>query len=78
VGPTNVRWFKPIQTRIQTNLNLTQIIFKFDRPKNYLPELKKFGIKYGCEGLEERNNCLPMNFSRLVMEIELKIWEIKF
>jgi hypothetical protein len=73
VGPDTVQWFK----LIQTNSNLTQIISNFDRPKKDLSELEKFGIKYGCEVLEAINNCIHRNFSRLVMEIELKIWEVK-
>jgi hypothetical protein len=40
--------------------------------KNDFPEFKKFEIKYGCDGVEERNNFLHMNFSRLEMDFELK------
>jgi hypothetical protein len=36
-------------------------------------KLEEFRVKYGCECLEARNNFLHSNFSRLVMEIELKI-----
>jgi hypothetical protein len=30
-----------------------------------LPKLKIFEIKYGCEGLEQRDNFLYRNFSEL-------------
>jgi hypothetical protein len=60
-----------------SNSNLIQTISNFDRFRKEFLELKKFGIKYGCEYLEERNNFLHRYFSRLVMEIELKIWELK-
>jgi hypothetical protein len=33
------------------------------RSKQTLHELQKLEIKYGCEGLEERNNFLHKNFS---------------
>jgi hypothetical protein len=45
--------------------------------KKDFPELEKFEIKYGCEGLEERNNFLHRNFSRFEMNFELKFGEIK-
>jgi hypothetical protein len=69
--------FDLIQIQIQTNSNLIQIVTKFDRFKKDLPEIKKFGIKYVYEGLEERNNFIHRNFSRLGMEMELKFWEVK-
>jgi hypothetical protein len=53
-----------------SNSNTIQIISKFDLFKKDLPKVKNFGIKYVCEGPEERNNFLHRNFSRLVMEIE--------
>jgi hypothetical protein len=31
----------------------------------------------GFEGLDERNNFTQRNFLRFMMEIELKIWELK-
>jgi hypothetical protein len=45
---------------IQINPNLVG-------PKQALPELGKIEIKHGCECLEERNNFLHRNFSRLLM-----------
>jgi hypothetical protein len=40
-------------------------------------KLEKFEIKYGFEGLEERNNFLHMNFSRCRMDFKLKFRESK-
>jgi hypothetical protein len=37
-------------------------------PKKDLPELKKFEIKYVCEGVEEMNNFIHRNFSRFEMD----------
>jgi hypothetical protein len=66
-----------IQFQIQTDSNQVQIVSNFDRSKNGLPELQKFGIKYGCEGLEESNKFVHRNFIRLKINFELKIWEVK-
>jgi hypothetical protein len=52
---------------IQMNLNLTQTRPNFILSKHDLPAIKKFKIKYGCEGLEERNNFLRRNFFRFEM-----------
>jgi hypothetical protein len=64
-----------------SNFNRIQIIFKFIQtltaPKKVFFRLKKFEIKYGCEGFEESNNFLKMNFFRFKMSFELKIWEVK-
>jgi hypothetical protein len=49
-----------ILIRIQTDSNYIQILSNFDRSKKNLPELKKFEIKYGCEGFEERKNFLQI------------------
>jgi hypothetical protein len=35
--------------------------------------VKKFQIKYAFEGFEERNNFTYWNFSKFMIEIELKI-----
>jgi hypothetical protein len=51
--------------------------FKLRPIQNGLPELQKFGIKYGCEGLEESNKFVHRNFIRLKSNFELKIWEVK-
>jgi hypothetical protein len=45
--------------------------------KKDLPKLKKFEIKYGFEGFEERNNFLQWNIFKLEKDFELKFWEIK-
>jgi hypothetical protein len=55
-----------IRIRIQTDSNS----FKFYRSRKDLPKLKKFEIKYGCEGIEERNNILHRNFSRFEMDLK--------
>jgi hypothetical protein len=62
---------------IQTNLNLNQTHPNFILSKQDLPGIKIFEIKYGCEGLEERNSFLHRNFLRLEMKIESKICEVK-
>jgi hypothetical protein len=38
-----------------------------------LLDLKKFDIKYGCEGFKERINFVPRNFLRFEMDLKLKI-----
>jgi hypothetical protein len=38
--------------KFKTISNQVQIISNFDRSKKVLPEIKKFEIKYGCEGIE--------------------------
>jgi hypothetical protein len=40
--------------------------------KKDLPELKKFEIKYGFEGFEERNNFLYRNIFRFEVDFEWK------
>jgi hypothetical protein len=47
-----------------------QILSNFDQSKKDLTDLKKFEIKYGCEGFEERNNFLQLNFFRLEVDFE--------
>jgi hypothetical protein len=37
---------------------------------------QKNKIKYGCEGLVERNNFIRWNFSRLKMDFKLKFREV--
>jgi hypothetical protein len=44
--------------------------------KKDLPGVKKFEIKYGCEGLEERNNFLHRNFFIFEVGFELKFSEV--
>jgi hypothetical protein len=51
-------------------LNYIQILLKVDRSKKDFAELKKFEIKYGSEGIEERINVLHRNISRF--ETDLK------
>jgi hypothetical protein len=41
----------------------------------FVPELKKFEIKYGCAGFEEGNNFLHRNFSRFEMDCKWKFRE---
>jgi hypothetical protein len=41
-------------------------------PKITFPRSKKFEIKYGCEGFEERNNFPHRNFFIFQMDLELK------
>jgi hypothetical protein len=60
--------------RIQIQFNLFQILID---PKKDLSELEKIETKYGCEGIEERNNFLHRNFYRSKMNFELIFWEIK-
>jgi hypothetical protein len=38
-------------------------------------EIKKIGIKYGCEGFDVRNNFPHRNFLGFLMDFELKIRE---
>jgi hypothetical protein len=47
----------------------------FDQSKKNLPILKKFEIKYGREGFEERSNFSYRNFLRFEMDFELKVIE---
>jgi hypothetical protein len=47
-----------------------QIASNFDCPKNALPELKFFEIKYGFEGLEKMNNFLHRNVFRFGRDLE--------
>jgi hypothetical protein len=71
--------FKPVQTESINSNTLKFILnnFKLDLIQNGLPKLKKFKIKYGCEGFEERNTFINMKFFILEMHFELKIWEFK-
>jgi hypothetical protein len=64
-----------IQIQIQTDTNEIQILSNFDQFKKDLSELKKFEIKYGCEGFEERNNFIYRNFSRFEMDFKRKFRE---
>jgi hypothetical protein len=50
------------------NSNYLQILSKFDHSKKDLPGPKFLKIKYGCEGLEERNNFLYRNIFRFEMD----------
>jgi hypothetical protein len=43
---------------------------KFHRTKKGLPRVKKFELKYGVEGLEERNNFLHRNF--FIFEVDFE------
>jgi hypothetical protein len=58
--------FKPFEFKIEP-------ISKFDPSKTDLFGLGKFEIKYGFDGLVERNNFNHRNFFRFMMEIEIKI-----
>jgi hypothetical protein len=58
--------FKPFQ--INSNL------FQFNQD---LPEIKKFELKYSCEGFDESNSFLYSKFSILEMGLELKFREVK-
>jgi hypothetical protein len=48
-------------------------VFELIWPKVRLFLLENFQIKYGIEGLEERNNFPHRNFSRFGMDLELKL-----
>jgi hypothetical protein len=52
------------------NSNLIQTVSNFDHPKNDLPELKNFEIKYGFEDLEKMNNFLHRNFFRFERDFD--------
>jgi hypothetical protein len=52
------------------NLNLNQTRSNFILFKHDLTDIKKFEIKYGCEGFEETNNFLHRNFFRFEMEFK--------
>jgi hypothetical protein len=52
------------------NSNSIQIFSNFDRSKKDLLELKKFKIKDGREGFEERKNFLHRNFFRSEMDLK--------
>jgi hypothetical protein len=43
---------------------------KFAQSKRDFPCLRKFEIKYGFEGFEERNNFLYRNFFRFIVDFE--------
>jgi hypothetical protein len=55
--------------------NYILILSSFDWSKNDFPDLKKFEMKYGHEGFEERNNFLYWNFFMFEMKFELKFQE---
>jgi hypothetical protein len=59
------------------NLNYIQFLSKFDCSRKDIPELKKFEIKYDCEGIEEWNKFLHRNLFRFEIYFELKVWEFK-
>jgi hypothetical protein len=67
-------WFK---IWIQTDSNKFQILPNFDRSKKNVPKLKKFEVKYGCEGFEEWNKFIHRNLFRFEMGFELKFREVK-
>jgi hypothetical protein len=48
---------------------------KFDQSKKDLPAFKKFEIKYGREGFEERSIFPYKNFLRFEMDFKLKFRE---
>jgi hypothetical protein len=52
------------------NSNQIQIPLNFDRYKKDLPELKKFEIKYGCQGFEERNKLIHANVFKFEVDFE--------
>jgi hypothetical protein len=69
--------FEPIQIG---QLNSNEFEFKsnhsnFIWSKLDFPVLRKFKIKYGCEGFEEWNNFLYRNFPRFKMDFKWKIRE---
>ncbi len=70
MGPATVPGFKTGSNQIQTDSNRFQNLLNFDRSEKNLPELQKFEIKYGYEGVEEGNNFLHMNFSRFEMDFK--------
>jgi hypothetical protein len=45
--------------------------------KKGLPKIERIEIKYGFEGIAERNNVLHRNFFIFKRDFELKIWEVK-
>jgi hypothetical protein len=47
----------------------------FIRSKNDLTKLRKFEIKYGFEGFDERNNFVYRNFLRFKVNFDLKFRE---
>jgi hypothetical protein len=64
-----VEW---VLNRIQ-NLNGFKLISNpsnFTQFKKDLPLLRKFEIKYGCEGFQERKNFLHRNFFRFKMDFK--------
>jgi hypothetical protein len=54
-----------------------QINSKLFRSNQDLPELKKYELKYDCEGFDERNNFLHRKFFRFEMYSELKFHYIR-
>jgi hypothetical protein len=77
-GPRSYNAGERSETRFEptSNWNSNEIKFdsnrsNFDWPKRYLTELHKFEIKYGCYGIEERNNFIHRNFFRFEMNVEL-------
>jgi hypothetical protein len=59
------------------NSNLIRVFSNFDQSKKDIPKLKKLEIKYGCDGLKERNNFLYRNFFKFEMGFALKFGEVK-
>jgi hypothetical protein len=59
------------------NLNSNQTCSNFILSKHDLPKLKKFGIKYGFEGFDERNIFLHRNLSRFEIDFKLKFREFQ-
>jgi hypothetical protein len=50
--------------------NQIQIHSNFDRSKHDFPKLKKFEIKYGFQGFDERNNFIHKNVFRFKVDFE--------
>jgi hypothetical protein len=66
VGP---RGLKSIQTS-SIFLNDFKNCSNFDQSKKEIPDLQKFGIKYGFEEFRGRNNFLHINFFRFEMDVK--------
>jgi hypothetical protein len=75
VGPrhSSGQWIQSKFESIQMSLNdfkPFQINSNFFRSKQDLPELEKFELKYGSEGIKERNNFLNTNL--YIFEMDLR------
>jgi hypothetical protein len=55
--------------------NFSKLNLNFIQSKDDLNVLKKFQIKYGIQGFEERNKYLHRNFFRFELDFELKFRE---